>query len=590
MTLGRVGVMALVVAMLAWGKPVLMPVALAFYLTFILTPPSDGLERWGVPRPLSLALVFGAALCAVGALGSALLAQAADLSRQIKTYSAQMGHKLASLREGGLGGLGEFQRSFADLGKAFDPDWALDASPSPVRVIAEGSSALSKAEHALGPVLGPLAFGTIVLVMAVFMLAHREDLRGRLIQLVGPRNVTLTTRTMADAVNRVSFLLLTQAYVNAAFGAVISGGLYLIGVPYALLWGTLAAVLRFVPLLGALVATILPTLVALAVFPGVREALLTAGLFVGVDTLVANFIEPWIIGKRTGVSALALLICALFWTWLWGPLGLLLATPITVCAATVSRHVPDLAFLTVLLGDETGLESRVNFYQRVLAKAGKDALRLAKRHVAGGSLPRTFDELLIPTLELMAADEQVGAVGPEVSARVVADLRELVRKLSTQRPGGKPSSAGQIPVLGVASDSSADALLLEMLALGSPAIDVRVIASGVRADVLAAAEENVPRAICIAALSKASNVNARFYCRRLRALFPQAAIVVLSPDIDGKREKEADARLREAGANDVVATVREAGLTLSKLSESSNSMSEGGQPGLETSTVRADAG
>ena len=562
MSLGRVGLMALVVAMLSWGKPVLMPIALAFYLTFILTPPADRLERWGVPRALSLTLVFGAALSAVVALGSVLVAQAADLARQMKTYSAQILDKLANLRHAGLGAFADLEGSFAELGKAFDPDWAVNATPSPVRVIAEGTSPLSKAEQALGPVLGPLAFVTIVVVMAVFMLAHREDLRGRLIQLMGPRNVTLTTRTMADAVKRVSHLLLTQAYVNAAFGAVISVGLYFIGIPYALLWGTLAALLRFVPLLGALTATIFPTLAAVAIFPSWREALLTAGLFVGVDTLVANFIEPWIIGKRTGVSALALLISALFWTWLWGPLGLLLATPITVCAATVSRHVPELAFLNVLLGDETGLESRVNFYQRVLAQASKDALRIAKRHVAGGSLSRTFDELLVPTLELLAADEQVGAVDQESAARVVADLRDIVRKLAI-RPNVK--SQRSLAVVGIASDTSADALLLEMLGLGALDAEVVVIAPGARQDVLAAAAASEPHAVCIAALSPASNVNARFYCRRLRALFPHLAIFVLSPDIDGKRPKEADARLREAGASEVLGSVQDAGIGLRKV-------------------------
>ncbi|HYP90133.1 MAG TPA: AI-2E family transporter [Polyangiaceae bacterium] len=566
MILRRVGLLALVVAMLALGKPVLMPVALAFYLTFVLTPPSDRLERWGVPRALSVTLVFVAALSALVGLGTVLVAQAADLARQLKTYSAQMGEKLVNLRQGGFGPFTEFERSLADLGKVFDPDWALSAAPSPVRVVAEGSSPLSKAEQALGPVLGPLAFVTIVVVMALFMLAHREDLRGRLIQLVGPRNVTLTTRTMADAVNRVSFLLLTQAYVNAGFGAVISVGLYLIGIPYALLWGSLAALLRFVPMLGALIATVLPTLVAFAIFPGWREVLLTGGLFLGVDTLTANLIEPWIIGKRTGVSALALLISALFWTWLWGPLGLLLSTPITVCAATISRHVPELAFLNVLLGDETGLESRVNFYQRVLAQAGKDALRLAKRHAAGGSLSNTFDELLVPALELLAADEQVGAVDQVAAARVVSDLRDLARRLAEQRPARKPSASSS-DVLGIASDSSADALLLEMLDFGSANIGVSIIAPGPRAEVLAAAEASSPRAICIAALSQAANVNARFYCRRLRACFPQLPIFVLSPDIDGKRAKEADARFREAGATDVVGTMREASVALGGLLE-----------------------
>jgi predicted PurR-regulated permease PerM len=557
MTLGRVGVAALFVAMLALGRPVLMPVALAFYLTFVLTPPSDWLERRGAPRALSLTVVLVGTLSLFAALGSVLLAQAAALAAQMNSYSAQISDKLARLRTGGLSGFTDLQKSLSDLGKAVDPDWALDAAPAPVRVIAEGSSPLSKAEQALGPILGPLALFMIVVVMVVFMMAHREDLRGRLIQLVGPRNVTLTTRTMADAVNRVSHLLLTQLYVNAGFGAVIALGLYGIGIPYALLWGTLAAVLRFVPLLGALISAILPTMVALAIFPGWREVLLTAGLFVGVDTLIANLVEPWIVGKRTGVSALALLISALFWTWLWGPLGLLLATPITVCAAAVARHVPELSFLNTLLGDETGLESQVNFYQRVLAKAGKDALRIARRYAARGSLQRTFDELFVPTLDLVTADEQAGAINHEDVSRVVADLRDIVGRLPAARSNAAPAT-NSLKVLGIAAGSEADGLLLQMLAIAATSVDLQALPVSDRTAVISAARESEPQAIWIAALTGGANVNARFYCRRLRALFPALPIWVISPGSEGKSLKEAAARLREAGASDVVASVSEA--------------------------------
>lgn len=566
MTLRNFAMTALVIAALALGKPVLMPIALAFYLTFLLTPPSDWLERLGLPRSLSVAVVLGATLAAFVAFASALITQAAALATQINTYSAQIRDKLASLRHDGLGGFADLQKSFYDLGKVFDPDWALDAAPSPVRIVAEGASPLTKAEHALGPVLGPLAFATIVAVMVVFMLAHREDLRGRLIQLVGPGNVTLTTRTMSEVVNRVSHLLLTQVYVNVAFGAVIALGLYLIGVPYALLWGSLAALLRFVPLLGVLVATLLPMVVALAVFPGWREVLLTGGLLIGADVLVANLIEPWIVGKRTGVSALALLISALFWTWLWGPLGLLLATPITVCAASVSRHVPALAFLQTLLGDETGLESQVNFYQRVLARAGKDALRIAKRYVASGSLQRAFDELFVPTLELVAADEQAGAIEPDVAHRVAVDLRELLRKLPNPRPVNA-GSVGTLNVLGIAAGSESDGLLLEMLAIASPKGAVKALGISERAAVIAAAVESQAQAFCIAALTPGAKVNARFYCRRLRALFPDRPIWVLSPEAGGSSLKEAAARLREAGATEVVGSVQEAAQLLESASE-----------------------
>jgi predicted PurR-regulated permease PerM/CheY-like chemotaxis protein len=553
--------LAIFVAMLAFGKPVLMPISLAFYLAFVLTPPSNQLERLGVPRSLSVTAVVGTALTIVGVLGTVLLAQAADLSRQLKTYAAQMSDKLAGLRHGSIGALSDLSSAFTELTRALDPSLRLATPATPVRLVADGQSALERLEGALGPLLQPLAVVTVVFVLAIFMLANREDLRGRLIQLVGPENLTVTTHTMAEAVNRVSRLLLTQAYINTGFGAVIALGLYLIGTPYALLWGVIAALLRFVPLLGALIATLLPTLVAFAVFPGLREALLTLGFFFVVEAVVNNVVEPMVLGKRTGVSALALLMSALFWTWLWGPAGLILATPFTVCAAVVGRHVPELAFLTIMLGDDAGLNPEVNFYQRTLAKATKDAWRLAKRMAGETSLSQTYDELLVPALGLMVHDLNLEAITPAVADRVVQDVAEIANRL---RP--LPASAADAPasgrrrIVGVAAESNADPLLLQMLRalLGDESVDLAVVSGSGRAEILAAALREQPDVVVVAALPPSGNVNARFLCRRLRAELPEAYILVFVPESESSASKEAAARLREAGANGTAASLREA--------------------------------
>ena len=277
------------------------------------------------------------------------------------------------------------------------------------------------------------------------------------------------------------------------------------------------------PLLGALIATLLPALVAFAVFPGSREALLTIGLFLVVDTLVTNFIEPLVLGRRTGVSALALLISALFWTWLWGPAGLLLATPFTVCAAVVGRHVPELRFLTIALGDDAGLNPEINFYQRTLAKATKDAYRLAKRKAAESSLAETFDALLVPALGLMVHDLNQRAIEQTVADRVVAEMSGVVTRLAAHQRR-EPARARTVRVLGISAECNAESLLLDMLRimLGEQARDLDIVTEHDRADALAAAIEARPDAVCIAAMPPSGNVNARFLCCRLRAALPDA--------------------------------------------------------------------
>ena len=428
-----------------------------------------------------------------------------------------------------------------------------------MRVVSSGASAFQRLEQAVGPLLEPIALVILVLVMTIFVLAHREDLRGRLIQLVGPQNVTVTTRTMDEAVKRVSHFLLTQAYINAGFGTVVAIGLYLIGLPYAALWGALAAILRFVPLLGVLIATLLPALVAFAIFPGWRETLMTVGLCLTVDAIVANFVEPLVLGKRTGVSALALLISALFWTWLWGPIGLVLATPLTVCVAVMGRHVPELSFLAIALGDDPGLNQEINFYQRILARATKDAQRIAKRKATETSLPGAFDELMIPALRLMVRDQNLQAINQNVANRVVSDMGDIVARLNAADVP-EQHALKTTTIVGIPAESNADKLLLQMLerALSEQSRTLLAVEETDRAGALAEAIRQQPTVVCIAALPPSGNVNARFLCRRLRAELPHVYILVLHPEASANRSPEAAARLREAGANSVAFGLREA--------------------------------
>ncbi|HEY3496553.1 MAG TPA: AI-2E family transporter [Polyangiaceae bacterium] len=563
---GRLVEVAVIVAILALGKPLFVPVTLAFYLAFVMTPPAERLERLGLPRALALASVACAALSLLAIVGSVLVSQAAELAGQMKTYSAQMSEKLSALRSVRRGLLSDLGNAVSELGRVLDAETVRFEDTTPVRVVSGGLSGFERVEQALGPLVHPLAVAVAVFVIAGFVVGHREDLRGRLIRLLGTQNVTVTTRTMAEAVNRVSHFLLAQACINAGFAAVIAGGLYAIGVPYALLWGVLAGILRFVPLIGGTVAALLPALVAFAIFPGWHEVLLTAGLFLVVDLLTANLVEPIVLGKRAGVSALALLISALFWAWLWGPLGLVLATPLTVCLAVVGRHVQSLAFLTILLGDEPGLEGSVDFYQRILAGATRDALRLAKRRVAETSLLETFEALFVPALDLMIFDQNQRTIGPDVAARVVKDMSDIARSVSepsrakAERSTANAALAGRRTLLALPAESDADRLLLELfgVALAQREVTLVTVENRERARAVAEAVQRRPDAVCIVASHASGGANTRFFCRRLRAELPGARLLVLTPAPAHQRSQEAAARLREAGANDVAYGLREA--------------------------------
>lgn len=550
----RIPEIALVLGFLWLASPVVVPVVLAFYLAFVLTPPCNWLERWGVPRVLATTLVFGAALAAVCVVGAVLVSQVLDLATQLKTYSVQMSEKLAGMRDGRLQVMSDLSEAFAELSRRIDPETAAELS-TPVRVVSGTGSTFGRVQDAVGPLLGPAAVALFVLVMTLFIVARREDLRGRLIQLMGPKNVTVTTQTLGEAMTRVGHLLLTQVYINASFAALVALGLYFIGVPYALLWGVLAGILRFVPLVGGWIAGAFPALVAFIVFPGWREAGLTVGFFFVTEVTLANFLEPFVLGKRTGVSALALLVAALFWTWMWGPFGLVLATPITVCAAVVGRHFPQLSFLAVAFGDEPGLNAELDFYQRLLGRSPKDALIFAKRRAAEAGAAQTFDELLVPALALLSSDLDAHTISDETAARVAKEIDTIARRLAPSARASLPAS--RATSLGIAAVPLFDGPVLQMLrvALTSASHAIDTLEPANRAETLARAIERQPQLVCIADLPPGGNVNARFLCRRLRAELPGVFIIAVVPEASDKHSQETAARLREAGANTVVHSI-----------------------------------
>jgi len=280
----------------------------------------------------------------------------------------------------------------------------------PVQIVQSPTSGLADVPDLVKPFFAPLARAGMVLIFTIFMLIKREDLRNRLFRLVGLGQLNIMTQALDDAARRVSRYLFMQFLVNAGFGTLFATGLFSIGVPNPVLWGVLAGVLRIVPYIGTMVAAALPILLSLAVFDGWLPPLLVILLFAGLELIIGNIVEPWLYGAHTGISSLALLVTAVFWTVLWGPAGLILSTPLTVCVVVLGRYFPQLSFLHILLGDEQALEAKAQLYQRLLAMDQAEARTIVDSFLKGAPLIELYDSVLIPALNLAEQDRHSGTI------------------------------------------------------------------------------------------------------------------------------------------------------------------------------------
>jgi predicted PurR-regulated permease PerM len=554
---------AVVVVILSRGRPVLMPIAFAAFLAFILTPPMKWLQH-RITRLPALALVMALAVSALGCAGWVLTSQLDELTARVGTYAESMRRKVTALQESGIRPLARVDDMLARA--TGGPDKRGDQATVAVSVV---PTRLTPAAHLRGlvtPLAEPLLTALFVLVLCLFILGQRDDLRNRLIRLMGTANVTLTTRALDEGAQRITRFLLAQTMINAAFGTIVGVALYLIGVPYAVLWGAVAALARFIPYVGAMASMLMPAALAFAVFPGWTQALLTVGLFVGLDAITAYAVEPLLIGRRTGVSSIALLVSALFWVWLWGPLGLVLATPITVSLAVLGRHVPGLQFVAVLLGDDQVIGKEISFYQRLLARDDDEAGEIAQANQEALGATGVIDQIIIPTLVLAARDESRREITAEDETFIVTCARDIFQHLPRPEPAGVAGTT--VKALGIAAWRAQSELLLEMLAVqlaGAQATLELIPLSTPPAQALARVKLLNPGVVCIAALPPDGGPFARELCHQLKALLPDLTVMAFRPDEPGVDPARAARRLKEAGADLVVATVVEASAELSRL-------------------------
>ncbi len=448
-----------IVVALYLGRDVLIPITLAVLLSFLVAPIVNLLSRARFGRVPSVLLAVVVALGLILSLGGLIGTQLAELAGQIPRYQTTVEHKVETVRTLTLGRLTDIMRNAGQqLTRAAPhtpPAGAPDAThpegsepaPIPVEVHQPSSSPMELAEQLLRPVVSPLSTTAIVFIFSTFILLQRQDLRDRLIRLFGSEDLHRTTLAMDDAARRLSRYFLTQLGINAAFGCIIGIGLLFIGVPSPLLWGILATLLRFVPYIGAPLAALLPLALAAAVEPGWSMMIWTAALYVVSEAITGQVVEPLLYGHSTGLSPLSVVLAATFWTWLWGPIGLILSTPLTLCLLVLGRHVKRLEFLDVMLGDRPALTPIESFYQRLLAGDPDEALDQAEMLLKDRSLTSYYDEVALKGLQLAANDAMRGVLTELQLARIKDSAKALVEDLDghEDRPT-QPASAEDAPV------------------------------------------------------------------------------------------------------------------------------------------------
>jgi predicted PurR-regulated permease PerM len=563
--LGSVG---LVVAALYLGRRIFVPLALAVLLTLLLSPVVSRLERRGLKRFPAVLSVTLFAFVLIGLAGWAVAAQVGRLLDDLPQHRRNIRATIARFHDPGQPGLLGKLQELIDEFEAGGPTARPAAGPVPVvRVEPAKPSLLTQLQPVVGPALGAASAALAVVLLVVMLLLYREDTRNRLIRLAGRGRLTVTTRALDEAGRRIGGYLLGHAAVNAGFGAAVALGLLALGMPYPVLWGMLAAAFRFVPSVGIWLVAPLPAALGFLTGTGFLPPVLVLGLFLVLELLMTNVAEPRVCARSVGLAPVPLLLAVTFWTGLWGIVGLVLATPVTVCLAVLGRHVRQLRFLAVLLAREAALRPAVRYYQRLLARDRYEAEAVVKEYLAGQPAEDLFDRVLIPALVLVGRGRKAGELRPEDEEFILRTTREIVDQMEASAgPGAVPDPTEQVAVLGVPAADGADEVALAMLrnlarqAGTGLSLSADLPTRGVRGLVRSA----TPAAVLVAAVGPGGLTEARYLCRSLRGQHPGVKIVVGRWG-RGKGSRKARALLLSAGADRVAATLREARAHLARL-------------------------
>jgi predicted PurR-regulated permease PerM len=450
-----------IVAALYFARVVFIPLAVAILLTFVLAPPARLLRRWGLPRVPAALIVVVVAFVFILGLAGLLGQQLTQLAGELPQYQYTITQKIENIRNAVASG-GTLQRISQFLTQVnqeisptpsnqTSPSIAEQQKPAPVQIIPASPRPTEVIQRIVEPLVDPLTTLGLILLFVIFFLLEREGLRDRVIRLGGSHDLRRTTQLIDDGARRLSRYFLAQTSINALFGLVVGIGLTLIGVPNPILWGILAMLLRFVPYLGAWIAAAFPIAVSFAVDPGWTKMLLTTGLFVVTEPIIGQFIEPYLYGRTTGLTPVAVVISATFWTWLWGPIGLLLSTPLAVCLGVLGRHIESLEFLEIMIGDEPPLTPAQSFYQRALSGSENEAVdQLEQCLKEEKDLTQCYQEIVVEGLLFAEIDRHRGVLDDEHADRIDNVVRSLLAELADQP---EPEESPRLPAR--SSDSEA---------------------------------------------------------------------------------------------------------------------------------------
>jgi predicted PurR-regulated permease PerM len=606
-----IAVAVVVIAGLYLGRSMLIPITLAVLLSFLLAPLVNRLRRMHFGRVPSVLLAVLLALAVIMALGGLIGTQVAGLAQEVPRYAVTIQQKIATVQQFMLSGMTRVASSFVHqagpgaVTPNAKPGAAPTAAPSvraqkpiPVEVHQPDLTAIEIARRVVTPVVDPALTTAIVLVVTIFILLQREDLRDRMIRLFGSSDLHRTTVAMNDAARRLSRYLLTQLAVNGAFGVIIATGLAVIGIPSPVMWGVLGALLRFVPYIGAPLSAVVPLALAAAIDPGWSRLLWTASLYLVVESVMGQAVEPLVYGRSTGLSPFAVVLAATFWSWLWGPIGLILSTPLTLCLVVVGRHVARLEFLDVLLGDRPALTPVESFYQRMLAGDPDEVHDHAEVLLKRLPLASYYDDIALEGLRLAILDTERGALSPDHLERIKLCIQSLIEDLDEHEDGQPlpvaarkaatiaslaepdapdpsvgdgptpvrlelaPAWRGETPILCVAGRGLLDEAVSTMLAqlLGKQGLAARAVPHAATArSVIATLDVTGVKMVCISCLELSGTPShLRYLLRRVRQRLPPdvPVLVGLWPD---RQEILHDERLRAAvGADYYASSLHEA--------------------------------
>lgn len=546
-----------VVVALHLGRGLLIPFALAGLLALLLGPLVNLVQRTGLGRIPAVLAVVTLLFTATGWLGWLMSGQVTDLVRALPEYRENLKGRAAAIA-GPLGHVlstvDQTLREFGEGAVAPRPDGA----PPPLRVdvVEKAPIALGILTGAAGSLIRMIGTAAAVVLLVIFLLIFQADVRDRLIQVIGTSQIHLTTQTMDEAATNVGRYLLAQSAINIAYGASLGAAMFALGIPNALLWGFLAGLLRYIPYLGPWMGAAPPILLSLVIFDGWTVPILVAATVLLLDILAANVVEPWLYGRRAGLSPLAVIVATVFWAWLWGGVGLILAIPLTVCLVALGRHLPRLRFLNTLLGKNPDLEAEARLYQRLLARDSEAAAEMTS--ATPGTLEEVCDGLLIPALALAEQDRHSGELDPEQSESIGQIMGELLDELPVPAPG--PAPEAEVSVMCVPTADEADRLVAEMLARALQARGIRVevlpgsATTGEKAGRVASLQPDI---VCLSALPPEAVMPARYLYKRLRPRLGDREILIGLWNSKGDLRR-AESRIASDGKARVVGSLTDA--------------------------------